>query len=100
MAQGKSEDLIILEREEEFQLAKQLIHFGLVLEKVIEECRPNHLCSYLYELAGCFARFYEHCPVLKAEPAEKRSRLAICDLTAKVLCQGLNLLGINTVEQM
>jgi arginyl-tRNA synthetase len=100
VAQGKSEDLIILEREEEFQLAKQLIHFGLVLEKVIEECRPNHLCSYLYELAGCFARFYEHCPVLKAEPAEKRSRLAICDLTAKVLCQGLNLLGINTVEQM
>ena len=84
----------------EIALARQLLNFGLVLEAVAEEYRPNYLCNYLYELAGEFARFYENCPVLKAEPGERASRLALCDLTAKVLQQGLALLGIETLEQM
>jgi arginyl-tRNA synthetase len=85
---------------EELSLAKHLLNFGLVLEAVVEEYRPNFLCNYLYELAGHFARFYENCPVLKAEPAERASRLGLCDLTAKVLKQGLDVLGIETLEQM
>jgi arginyl-tRNA synthetase len=71
-----------------------------VLEAVAEEYRPNFLCNYLYELAGHFMRFFENCPVLKSEGATRDSRLALCDLTAKVLKQGLGVLGIETLEQM
>jgi arginyl-tRNA synthetase len=85
---------------EELMLARHLLNFGLTLEAVAEEHRPNFLCNYLFEMAGFFARFYENCPVLKAEPAERASRLVLCDLTARVFKQGLSLLGIETVEQM
>lgn len=84
----------------EVALAKHLLNFGLVLEAVAEEYRPNFLCNYLYDLAGNFARFFENCPVLKAEPAERASRLVLCNLTAKVLRQGLEVLGIETLEKM
>ena len=67
---------------------------------VAEEYRPNFLCNYLYELAGHFTAFYENCPVLKAEADVRRSRLVLCDLTARVLQQGLSVLGIETLEQM
>jgi arginyl-tRNA synthetase len=85
---------------EEITLAKHLLNFGLVLEAVAEEYRPNFLCNYLYELAGHFTRFYENCPVLKAEEPQRTTRLALCDLTAGVLKQGLEVLGIQTTEQM
>jgi arginyl-tRNA synthetase len=85
---------------EEIALARHLLNFGLVLEAVAEEYRPNFLCNYLYELAGYFTGFYENCPVLKAEPEQRASRLVLCDLTARVLKQGLEVLGIETVEQM
>ena len=86
---------------EELTLAKHLLNFGITLEAVAEELRPNYLCNYLFELAGKFTSFYENCPVLKAEDAATRdSRLALCDLTARVLKQGLETLGIETVEQM
>jgi len=91
---------LVLETREEIALARRLLDFGLVLETVAEEYRPNFLCAYLYELAGDFARFYENCPVLKAEGAARASRLALCDLTSRVLQQGLDALGIETTEQM
>ncbi len=85
---------------EEIALVKQLLNFGLVLDAVAEEYRPNFLCNYLYELAGRFTAFYENCPVLKSEGATRQTRLALCDLTARVLKQGLDVLGIETLEQM
>jgi arginyl-tRNA synthetase len=85
---------------EETALAKHLLNFGLTLEAVTEEYRPNFLCNYLYELAGKFTSFYENCPVLKADDATRASRLALCSLTARVLKLGLSVLGIETVEQM
>ena len=91
---------IQLTKEEEIALAKHLLIFGLTLEAVAEEYRPNFLCNYLYELAGKFTSFYENCPVLKADDATRASRLALCDLTARVLKQGLEVLGIETVERM
>ncbi len=84
----------------ETALARHLLNFGIMLEAVAEEHRPNYLCNYLYELAGHFARFYENCPVLKAEASTRASRLVLCDLTAQVLKQGLGLLGIETLDQM
>ena len=85
---------------EELTLARHLLGFGITLEALADECRPNFLCNYLYELAGHFARFYEACPVLKSEGPERASRLTLCDLTGRVLKQGLEVLGIETVEQM
>lgn len=85
---------------EELALARHLLNFGLVLAAMAEEYRPNFLCNYLYELAGRFTAFYEHCPVLKSAPGPRASRLVLCDLTARVLQQGLAVLGIETLEQM
>ena len=89
-----------LNAPEELALAKHLLNFGITLEAVAEDYRPNFLCNYLYDLAGHFARFYEACPVLKAEGSERSTRLTLCDVTARVLRQGLNVLGIEVLEQM
>ncbi len=98
---GSREAEIKLAAPEEIVLAKHLLNFGLTLEAMAEEYRPNFLCNYLFELAGKFTSFYENCPVLKAENETTRnSRLALCDLTARVLKQGLDVLGIEVVEQM
>jgi arginyl-tRNA synthetase len=97
---GKRKAEIVLAATEEIALAKHLLNFGLTLEAVAEEYRPNFLCNYLFELAGKFTGFYENCPVLKSEGAVRDSRLALCDLTARVLKLGLETLGIETVEQM
>jgi arginyl-tRNA synthetase len=92
---------LTLAAPEELALAKHLLNFGHTLEAVAEELRPNYLCNYLFELAGKFTSFYENCPVLKADDeATRNSRLALCDLTARVLKQGLATLGIEVVEQM
>ena len=91
---------VTLNHPHELALAKQLLNFGITLEAAAEEYRPNFLCNYLYDTAKSFSGFFENCPVLKAEPAERASRLVLCDLTARVLRQGLETLGIEVVEQM
>jgi arginyl-tRNA synthetase len=91
---------ITLDVPQELTLAKHLLNSGLVLEAAADEYRPNFLCNYLYELAGHFTAFYENCPVLKADEPLRSSRLLLCDLTARILKQGLDVLGIETLEQM
>ncbi len=91
---------IVLNDEAEIALAKKLLDFGDSLALAAEEYRPHYLCVYLFELAGLFHKFYEHCPVLIAEDEVKTSRLILCSLTAQTLKNGLALLGIQTVEQM
>jgi len=81
-------------------LALQILKFGEVLHAVMEDQRPNLLCLYLYELADSFHRFYEACPILKSEGEMRSSRLALADVTAKVLKTGLLLLGIGVPERM
>ena len=81
-------------------LALKLVRFAEVLEDVEADYRPNLLTGWLFELAGCYSTFYDALPVLKAEGAERESRLAVCDLTGRVLRTGLELLGIGTVERM
>lgn len=100
IARGGNEQDFVLNAPEELALGRRLLNFGLVLEGGGEDYRPNFLCGYLYELAGDYARFYENCPVLKAEGSARATRLALCDLTARVLKQGLDVLGIETTEQM
>jgi len=98
LAPGGAE--FVLEAPEELALGRHLLNFGLALESAAEDYRPNYLCGYLYELAGHFARFYENCPVLKAEGAARATRLGLCDVTARVLKEGLQALGIETTEEM
>jgi arginyl-tRNA synthetase len=82
-------------------LGLQLLRFAETLEAAAAECRPNILTQYLFETANSFSTFYENCPVLPERDEETRSsRLLLCLLTARVLAQGLELLGIRTCEQM
>ncbi len=91
---------IAVESSHELALAKHLMNFGIVLQAVADDYRPNFLCTYLFELAGHYSAFFENCPVLAAEEPLRSSRFALCELTARVLKQGLDVLGIETVEQM
>jgi arginyl-tRNA synthetase len=92
---------ISLATPQERALALALLQFPEALDRVVADYRPNHLTSYLFELATRYSDFFENCPVLRAETDELRtSRLRLCDLTARVLKQGLNLLGIEVVERM
>ncbi|MEA3186661.1 MAG: arginyl-tRNA synthetase [Chthoniobacter sp.] len=84
----------------EISLAKKLMQFGETVPLVLDDFRPNILANYLYELANTFHGFYEACPVLKADEPMRSTRLALCDLTARVLERGLSLLGIRAPEKM
>jgi arginyl-tRNA synthetase len=92
---------IRLDSPQERALAVALLQFAEALDRVVHDYRPNHLTAYLFELASRYSDFFENCPVLKAETDELRtSRLLLCDLTARTLRSGLNLLGIEVVERM
>ncbi|MEX0641846.1 MAG: arginine--tRNA ligase [Pirellulales bacterium] len=92
---------ILLGSSQERALAVALLQFAEALDRVVNDYRPNHLTAYLFEMASRYSEFFENCPVLKAETDELRtSRLLLCDLTARTLQRGLNLLGIEVVERM
>ena len=85
---------------EERNLLIKVLQFPEIVNTVSADCYPNLLCNYLYELAGIFMRFYEACPILKADKPIKSSRIALASLTAAALKEGLDLLGIETLEKM
>ncbi|MEJ8323098.1 arginine--tRNA ligase [Kosakonia sacchari] len=92
---------VVIGEERESQLAARLLQFEETLSVVAREGTPHVMCAYLYDLAGLFSGFYEHCPILSAESDETRlSRLKLALLTAKTLKLGLDTLGIETVERM
>jgi arginyl-tRNA synthetase len=92
---------IVLAHPAERALGVRLLRLPEVLELAALELKPNIVTDYLFDLANAFSRFFEECPVLKAESPERRAgRLAICDLTAQTLKFGLGLLGIDVVDRM
>ncbi|WP_434640126.1 arginine--tRNA ligase [Klebsiella sp. I138] len=92
---------VIITEAREAQLAARLLQFEETLTVVAREGTPHVMCAYLYDLAGLFSGFYEHCPILTAESeAARNSRLKLAQLTARTLKQGLDTLGIETVERM
>lgn len=92
---------IMVSDPRERDLALALLGFGAAVTDTLEKYSPHRLCTYLYDLSTTFTAFYEHCPVLKGvDDDERNSRLAVCDLTARVLHHGLGLLGIETPEKM
>ena len=92
---------VVISEDREAQLAARLMQFEETLNVVAREGTPHVMCAYLYDLAGLFSGFYEHCPILSAESEEIRnSRLKLALLTAKTLKLGLDTLGIETIERM
>jgi arginyl-tRNA synthetase len=91
---------LILADPTELTLAKRLCQFAEIVPQVLNDFRPNILANYLFELANNFHAFYEACPVLKSEEPARSSRLVLCELTGRVLKQGLGLLGIKVPEKM
>lgn len=94
-------EAVAVEQDAERSLVLQLLQFPGVVQNVADSLEPHRLCNYLYELATRYHRFFEQCPVLKADDeATKAGRLALCHLTARTLERGLGLLGIRVVERM
>ncbi|AUU85980.1 arginine--tRNA ligase [Leclercia adecarboxylata] len=92
---------VTITEDREAQLAARLLQFEETLSVVARDGTPHVMCAYLYDLAGLFSGFYEHCPILSAESeAVRNSRLKLAQLTAKTLKLGLDTLGIETVERM
>ncbi|AFY71468.1 arginyl-tRNA synthetase [Thalassoporum mexicanum PCC 7367] len=84
----------------EINLAKHLVQLAETIEAVADELMPNRLCQYLFELSQKFNQFYDQCPVLQGSEQERFSRLSLCNITAKTLKLGLNLLGLKVLERM
>jgi len=93
-------DNFTLKKPAEITLAKRLCQFAEIVPQVLNDFRPNVLANYLFQLANGFHAFYEACPVLKSEEPLRSSRVALCDLTGRVLQRGLDLLGIKVPEKM
>ena len=91
---------IVLTEPLEKQLAAELLKFEDVLQSVADTAYPHYLAAYLYQTATLFSRFYEACPILKAEGATRNSRLQLAKLTGDTLKQGLDLLGIDVLDVM
>ena len=89
-----------LPAKEAVALLRKLAQFGEILPTVMDDYRPNTLCSYLFETAKAFHAFFESCPVLKAVEPVRSSRLKLCDATGRVLDKGLSLLGIGVPDRM
>ena len=100
--QSDTSSTVIVTEPAERELATKLSQFEETLLAVAADATPHQLCTYLYDVASSFMRFYEACPILKSdvEPATRDSRLALAHLAAETLKQGLSLLGIETAERM
>jgi arginyl-tRNA synthetase len=97
----QSPPAVVLDKPQERALAVQLLRFEDALRNAATEYKPNAITSYLWDLAKSYSGFFENCPVIKAEtPPLRESRFLLCDLTARVIQRGLELLGIRTVERM
>jgi len=101
MDEAGADGPILVTEPAERELARKLLEFGAVVTQVADTAEPHRLCAYLFELASLFTTFYEQCPVLKADDDEtRRSRLALCAATLRVLTTGLGLLGVPLPDRM
>ena len=91
---------IILNDPAEVSLAKKVAQFAEIVPQILNDFRPNILANYLFELANAFHAFYESCPILKSDEPARSSRLALAELTSRILKKGLELLGIKVPEKM
>jgi len=100
LAYGTTDGRIMLSDPAERALGVRLMQFAETVEAVAADSLPHLLCGYLFDLAGAFMGFYESCPVLQSDEPIRSSRLRLCGLTARTIRTALDLLGIETIEQM
>jgi arginyl-tRNA synthetase len=93
-------DRTVVMEPSERALMLRLDSMGPAVWISMEKREPHRLCQYLYELARDFTRFYEACPVLDSGDPARGNRLALCELAARTLRLGLELLGIAAPENM
>jgi arginyl-tRNA synthetase len=91
---------LVLEHPAELALGTALLRFADVVHSAAEQCLPHLLCEHLYVVARAFSVFYEACPMLRAEPAQRDTRLTLAWLAARQLRRGLDLLGIAVPDRM
>ncbi len=91
---------IALDEPQERAMALRLLAYPSAIDTTLDSYSPHKLCTYVYELASDFSSFYQECPILKSDEPVRTSRLALADLTARVLEHSLSLLGITAPEQM
>jgi arginyl-tRNA synthetase len=91
---------VVVAAPQEHALAIALLAFEGVVDAVGRTLEPHRLCTYLYDVATTFSAFYEACPVLQADAPTRDARLVLCDVTARTLATGLDLLGIATIDRM
>ena len=91
---------IAIQEPQERALALAILAFPTAIDSVLDQWQPHKLCTYVYDLASAFSSFYEHCPILSSAEPVRSSRLALADLTGRVLERALSLLGIGAPEQM
>ncbi len=98
---GVGAGAVVIDEPTERALALQLLSFDGAVQQTADLLQPHRLCTYLFDLASAFTTFYEHCPILRADTDQQRSsRLALCDVTARILARGLDLLGIEAPDRM
>jgi arginyl-tRNA synthetase len=97
---GAAPGAIAIEAPQERALALAIVQLDGVLERAAETAQPHRICAFLYDVASAFTSFYEACPVLKSDGATRASRLALCEVSARTLALGLDLLGISAPDQM
>lgn len=93
-------DGLTVEHTAERALAQKLLAYPQVVADVVRTLEPHRLCAWCYELAGAFAQFFEHCPVLKSDSEVRAGRLWLCELVRRVLTDAFDLLGIPAIERM
>lgn len=84
----------------EVALALKLAQLGETLGQTAQDACPHLLCQWLFDTATAFSRFYDQCPVLKAEPDVRAARVQLCRHALAALTCGLTLLGIETPDRM
>jgi arginyl-tRNA synthetase len=97
---GAEPGAIVIEAPQERVLALAVLQLAGILDRTAETLQPHRICAFLYDVATAFTAFYEGCPVLKSQGATRASRLALCEVVARTLALGLELLGIAAPDQM
>jgi arginyl-tRNA synthetase len=93
-------ETVELREQAELALARKILQYAEVVPTIVEGFRPNVLANYLYELAAQYHGFYESCSILSSGGTTRQARLLLCDVFARVLKHGLDLLGIQVPEKM
>lgn len=96
---------VTLEHDKELKLAKLLLKFSEVIVKIADDLFLHTLCEYMYDVATSFSEFYDNCYCVEKNKSGdivkvNMGRIILCEVTAHVLAQCFDILGIKPVQKM